>query len=115
MTSLSQVFEKKFDGKGDGRGDPRSIFLNRIEEELSEYIPGNQGLEKRGQRAALTSKGLYRLYVAVLRCRGKEPGFLYNGRSVMEREEFDRLRLREDTDTESLDKIWKNICEDDNQ
>lgn len=105
MSSLSQVFEDEFDGSGKYSDDsPRKRLVRALEGELpgEDFILDGSG----SNRVRLQNKDFFRLYVAVMRLKGEEPEFLWNGSRLISRERFEELDSDPDTCSESLRRLW---------
>lgn len=110
MASIAETLEDHYSSGGDKLDTPKARLWKLVEDKLSDELP-SEGLEWEKSRARLKKNSVYRLYVAICRVQGEEPGFLFNGRRLMERSEFERLRGDDECDEQVLDRMWKSIGE----
>lgn len=107
-TQLSESFETKYNGlKGSSKDGAKRKVLELIRLELGL----EDGFADRGscKRVYLSSTDLYEIYAAVCDLKDEQPEYLFNGKSLMSRNEFQRLDGDDETDSEKLRDLWKSL------
>jgi len=106
--SLSESFESRYKGNSGVNGSntrKRLLSLVRSEMPFDEEL----GADSSSQRVFIRNKDLFMIYQALCCVDGREPEYLFNGRKLMARKEFEELDSEEDTDSERLRELWTSL------